>query len=158
MKQLLLWLMVLIVMVMTACQKIDLIRPDGFAIYQNNDFGYRFVSPDNIMYRVRAHENKEKADLTFWKTALKTHLLDSGYILLRESEISAKSTPGYLLRLSAPAGVKDYDYLVALFAHKEKLVVIESAGESRIFENYRQNIIDTIKNTDIAIVNLAWLH
>jgi len=138
-----------ITMVMSACETPQLIRPDGFAPYKNSRQGYKSVSPERIMYRVRAYKNEDKADLGFWKTALKTHMHDSGYIQLSESDVTAKSTPGYLLILAAPVGVKDYTYAIAIFIHKDKLVVFESAGDTKYFDQYKDNIIKTIENTDM---------
>ena len=132
-----------------ACQAPQLIRPEGFALYENSARGVKSVSPERIMYRVRAFKNEDKAGLEFWKTALKTHMQDSGYIQLSESDITAKSTPGYLLELVAPVGANDYTYIIAIFVHKEKLVVFESAGETKYFEKYKDNIIKTIESTDV---------
>jgi hypothetical protein len=137
--------------ILSACQAPQLIRPDGFASYENSEHGYKSVSPERIMYRVRAFKNEDNADLAFWKTALKTHMHDSGYIQLSESDIEAKSTPGYLLVLAAPVGAKDYTYMVALFIHKGKLVVFESAGETKYFDKYKDNIIETIEGTNMKL-------
>lgn len=135
---------------LSACQKPALTRPEGFADYENREQGYKAISPDRIMYRVRTHDNEENGDLAFWKIALKTHMRDSGYIVVSESDTAARTVPGYLLALAAPVGTKDYSYLVALFLHKGKLVVIESAGEVSYFETRRSDIIQTIQNTDIS--------
>lgn len=138
-------------MLLSACQAPQLIRPNGFAPYDNSQHSYKSVSPERIMYRVRADDNEDHADLAFWKTALKTHMRDSGYILLSESDIKAKTTPGYLLVLAAPVGVKDYTYMVAVFVNKDKLVVFESAGETKYFDKYKDNIVTTIESTDIDL-------
>ena len=138
-------------MILSACQAPELIRPDGFAPYESSERGFKSVSPERIMYRVRAYKNEDKADLEFWKTALNTHMHDSGYIQLAESDIVAKSTPGYLLVLAAPVDVKDYTYVISIFLHKDKLVVFEAAGETKYFDKYKENIFKTIENTDIEL-------
>ena len=133
-----------------ACEKPSLIRPPGFAEYADREQGYKAVSPDRVLYRVRSHDNEEKGDLAFWKIALKTHMLDSGYLLLEESAITADAVPGYQLLLAAPVGVMDYNYLIALFVHKSKLVVIEAAGETEYFSKHRESILQTIRNTAVS--------
>jgi hypothetical protein len=136
-------------LMLSACEAPQLIRPDGFAPYESSVRSFKAVSPERIMYRMRTFKNEDDAGLAFWKTALTTHMQDSGYIMLSESNITAKSTPGFLVVLAAPVGAKDYSYMIAIFVHKEKLVVFESAGETKYFDKYKDNIIKTIENTDI---------
>lgn len=144
----LLW--VLLFAILPACQTAKLKHPDGFAQYIGSINSVKSITPERVLYRVRTHENMENADLSFWKIALKTQMQDSGYIVLSDSDISTKSSVGYLLRLAAPLGTKDYSYLIALFVHGDKLVIFESAGETNQFEKYVKNIISTIENTEIA--------
>lgn len=145
--------LVLAAVLLSACQTPPLIHPVGFAVYEDKTNSYKSISPERIMYRVRAHDNEDNADLAFWKTALKTHLKDSGYIQLAESEIragtTAAPTTGNLLTLASPLGAKDYTYLIAIFINKNKLLVFESAGETKYFGSHKDNIIKTIKNTNL---------
>jgi len=56
-------------------------------------------------------------------------MLDAGYLFLREAPLTADNREGYLLELTAPYGRQDDTYLVAVFAVKKKIVIVEAAGE-----------------------------
>ena len=83
-------------LILSACEAPQLVRPDRFAPYESSVRSFKAVSPERIMYRVRAFKNEDNTSLAFWTTALTTHMQDSGYIMLSESDITAKSTPGFL--------------------------------------------------------------
>ena len=151
MKQMLNMTVFLGAVLLSACQPPQLIHPEGFAVYENNANNAKAVSPERIMYRVRAHDNEDKAELAFWTTALKTHMQDSGYLQLAESAINAGPVPGYLLTLASPLGAKDYTYVIAIFTYKDKLLVFEAAGETKYFDNHKDNIIKTIENTNLDL-------
>lgn len=139
-----------LLVLLSACQPQAMQRPDGFASYEKVSKAHKAISPERVVYRVRSHDNEGDASLDFWKTALRTHMRDSGYVTLEESDIMADGDQGFVLTLAAPFDARDYTYLIALFVHGDKLVVFESAGESSWFEKYREDIIKTIRNTRIG--------
>ncbi|MBN1335476.1 MAG: DUF4349 domain-containing protein [Deltaproteobacteria bacterium] len=102
--------------------------PDGFARYPK-DKAFRAASPDDVLFRVRTERHEPDADLAFWKEALLKRMTDAGYRKLEEKDVVAGSTPGYLLQLTAPLGVDDALYVVAVFPVGRRLVVVEAAGE-----------------------------
>ena len=134
-------------LLLPACQNLpsghDL--PAGFAAYPDKDT-LKGVSPEGIVYRIRHAENKPYADLPFWKEALKKRMLDAGYGFLSESGIKINRHPAYLLELTAPVGNKDYIYLMAIYLEdKDRIAIIESAGDVVQFNKRRASILEAIK-------------
>lgn len=129
----------LVLWVASGCVPFRGAAPVGFATYKG-DRPYRAVSPDGLMYRVRYEKNKPRADLGFWKEALKVRMIDAGYHFASESDIEVDGRPGYLLELTAPMGTQDYTYMDAVFVCGRKLVLVEAAGEVAQFEAHRASI------------------
>lgn len=138
------FLVVIAALMFSGCKTLPSNSPTGFAAYQGEN-PFRAVSPDGVMYRVRTAENKPFAELSFWKTALKKHMTDSGYRFINESEVSADNITGYQLELSAPVGDKDYTYLIALFVKGDSLLIAEAAGEINCFKKLQASIVEAIK-------------
>jgi hypothetical protein len=129
-----------LLVVVASCTPFRATPPDGFAPFKGGS-PFRAVSPDGIVYRVRNAANEPKADIGFWKEAMKKRMLDAGYHLLSDADIaSANGTPGYLLELTAPVGQQDNAYLLALFAKDKDLVVAEASGEVALFQKRRAAI------------------
>lgn len=138
------FLMFVTVLMVSGCKTLPANAPEGFAAYQGEN-PFRAVSPDGVMYRVRTAENKPFAELSFWKTALKKHMTDSGYRFISDSEVAADNLTGYQLELSAPVGDKDYTYLIALFVKRDTLIIAEASGEISSFKKLQASIIEAIK-------------
>jgi hypothetical protein len=119
------------------------VPPDGFAPYKAKK-AFRAVSPDGVVFRVRAAEHEPEADLSFWKEAMGKRMVEAGYQVLAESEISASGTAGTLLELTAPYGTDDYSYLLAIFPAGKEIVIVEAAGEVATFAARRDAIIQAI--------------
>lgn len=107
------------------------------------------VSPDDVVFRVRKAKNKPKADLAFWREAMRTRMTEAGYHVVAEGDISASGVPGALLELSAPDGALDASYLVAVFVDGGRLVVAEAAGEVSRFAARRQAVVDALSAMEI---------
>ena len=114
--------------------------PQGFAAY-GDWFGFRAVSPEGVVYRVRAEANEPKAELAFWREALKKRMLDAGYTFIAEGDIRASDKAGYLLELAAPQGPMDYSYLIGLFVDGDSLVIAEVAGEVTKVRDRRKDVV-----------------
>ncbi len=122
--------------------------PEGFALYDTREI-VKAVSPDGVMFRIRAEKNEPEADLPFWSEALKIRMLNAGYRFLKESDVMAGNHRGYLLELAAPLGVKDYSYLIALFLNdRDQLLIVESVGEVTLFNTRREDIVAAIKQLE----------
>ena len=118
--------------------------PAGFANYDDAK-ALRAVNAARVVYQVRQIDNKPRADLAFWRVAMKEHLLKSGYVLVAEGELADTARPGYYIETSAPRGSVDYNYLVAIFVQDQHITVVESAGELAAYKSQREHIFATLK-------------
>lgn len=112
--------------------------PDEFAAYDRGAIfqgPLRAVSPDGVIFTVRTEKNKPKADLAFWRDAMKTRLQQAGYRIVSDSTCAMKGAEGVLLQTAAPVGNQDYFYWVAfsLSPNGNRILVAEAAGESKRF-------------------------
>lgn len=134
-----------VVALSAGCSSFEATAPDGFATYQGNR-PYRAVSSDGVVYRVRTENDASDATMSFWREALKKRMTDAGYSFLREGDIkSANVSDGYLLEVTAPYGLKDYTYLMAVFKSGKHLVLVESSGEVTTFEKHRPAVIAAVE-------------
>lgn len=112
--------------------------PREFAEYHR---GYLFkgplrsVSPDGVLFTVRCEKNKPKADLAFWRDAMKTRMSQAGYRVVADTNCTMNGSEAALLKLAAPVGNQDYLYWIAfsLSGSGGRLLVAEAAGESKMF-------------------------
>jgi hypothetical protein len=118
--------------------------PTAFSSYDGTD-PKRAVSFDRVVFQVKRIDNKPVADLAFWKIALKERLLKTGYVLTKDGDITAIGATGYFIETSAPYGVVDYNYLVAVFVDNKDIVVVEAAGEVASYQVNRENIFVAIR-------------
>jgi len=118
--------------------------PAGFAAFEpRTKRTFRAVSPDGVVYRVRAvGTDSEGADRAFWKEALRRHLEASGYEVLSDGELGRA---GYLLELTAPRGPDDVLYLVGLKIRDDDVLVLEAAGEVSRLEARRAEVLDAMR-------------
>lgn len=93
------------------------------------------VSPDGVLFTVRTEKNKPKADLAFWRDAMKTRMGQAGYRVVADTACSMQGREGALLKLAAPVGNQDYLYWIAftLSPSGTRILVAEAAGEARKF-------------------------
>ncbi|MEL6349557.1 MAG: DUF4349 domain-containing protein, partial [Myxococcota bacterium] len=98
--------------------------PDGFAPYRWPRREDRAVSPDDIVFRVRAEKHKPKADLGFWEEALLERMAAAGYQPAGDPKrLTVDGVQGTMVEFNAPLGTDDYTYLVALFPNGRKLII-----------------------------------
>ncbi|MFT5683994.1 MAG: hypothetical protein ACI8RZ_004929 [Myxococcota bacterium] len=114
--------------------------PDGFAPYKIRR-EHRAVSPDDVMFRVRAERHKPKADLDFWEEAVLKRMTEAGYRSVKKQRVTIDGQPGVLLEYTAPYGTDDYTYLLGFTIQGGKVIVFESAGEISRFEARRGEIL-----------------
>jgi hypothetical protein len=125
------------------CRGFDAKAPVGFAAFADRR-QFRAVSSDGVTYRVHRDANSPKADLAFWREALKKRMIDAGYIFVSDAEIKARAEPGYWLELAAPVGAQDYTYAVAIFVRGSHIVIAESAGEVAKFRKHKDEILAAV--------------
>jgi len=112
--------------------------PEGFSAYRKGR-EYRAVSPDEVVYRVRAAKHEPEAELAFWREAVRVRMAEAGYTVLREQTIATSAgREGALIELAAPFGQTDFSYLIAVFPAGRKIILVEAAGEVERFEARRE--------------------
>jgi hypothetical protein len=120
------------------------LAPDGFAPFKKKS-RFAATSPESVVYRVRTVKNKPKADLAFWREALKTRMAAAGYTQVSESAITSGLGEGAWLELTAANGPRDDTYAIALFVDGNRLVVAEAAGEVSRFAKRREAVMGAVK-------------
>jgi hypothetical protein len=131
--------------ILAGCAGYHPAAPAGFAVYPRGivfKSPLRAVSPDGILFTVRTEKNKPRADLGFWREAMKTRMAQSGYRLAADTLCKMKGADGILLEMAAPMGDQDYFYWVAfaLSPSGDRILVAEAAGESKRFLPRREEI------------------
>ncbi|MEO0600627.1 MAG: hypothetical protein AAF211_04270, partial [Myxococcota bacterium] len=121
--------------------------PDGFSAWKKEG-RYRAASPDNVVFRIRGVKHKPKADLAFWREAVRTRMVDAGYRVVDEGTIEVSSSEGAMIELAAPLGNQDWSYLLAMVPRGRRLVVVEAAGEVAHFAERRDAIVEAITQVE----------
>ena len=121
--------------------------PEGFSAWKKAR-RYRAASPDNVMLRIRGVRHKPKADLEFWREAVRNRMADAGYRVIDEGLIEASGREGATIELAAPLGTQDWSYLIALFPRGRSLVLVEAAGEVSTFDARRDAIVQAIERVE----------
>jgi hypothetical protein len=60
--------------------------PEGFAPWRNQR-RFQAISPDEVAFRVRTARNRPRADLSYWRDALRSRMQDAGYTELSVADI-----------------------------------------------------------------------
>lgn len=136
-----------VLLLLFSCGAVSIEKPAGFAEIESGKT-YRAVSPEGLPFRVRQFKNYPEQDLDFWKQALKVHLTREGYQFISENEAAADGKTVVCCEWGAPWGGDDYIYLTAVTVKGKKILVAEAAGEMKLFEKYRDAILNSIKSLD----------
>lgn len=112
--------------------------PKDFAQYHRGFLfkgNLRAMSPDGVLFTVRCEKNKPRADLAFWREAMKTRMSQAGYRVVADTSCSMQGREGALLKLAAPVGNQDYLYWIAFSLNPSgsRILVAEAAGEAKKF-------------------------
>ena len=110
--------------------------PEGFAPY-SRPARFAAVSPDDVKLRLRIFRNKPKADLEFWKEAVRIRFAQAGYRVVGVEDLVATGGPLALIALAAPSGAHDYSYHVAIAVDGNRIIVVEMVGEAARFEAHQ---------------------
>jgi len=133
-----------------SCASFKAKAPENFAEYSDTASDeFKAVSSDGILYRVSEYEQKAEASMDFWREAFLLKMKNANY--KQEDSLSinigGKAAIGYIFSFANNAGTDLY--LVAAVQSKEKMFVVEAAGESAKFESRKKDILDAIGNIDI---------
>jgi hypothetical protein len=137
---------------LAGCARYHPAAPEGFGSYPRGSVfksPLRAVSPDGVLFTVRTEANKPKADLPFWREALKTRMIQAGYRVIADTTCSMRASTAALLKLAAPVGDQDYVYWIAftLSGSGGDILVAEAAGESKRFLARKDPILKAIETT-----------
>jgi hypothetical protein len=106
--------------------------PEGFSAWDDKR-GYRAISADGVVFRIRRVEHEPEGELAFWRDAARERMVAAGYELLGEGLLEGRDDAAWL-DLAAPIGDQDWGYLVAFYPRGEDLVIAEAVGEVRALD------------------------
>ncbi len=126
--------------------------PNDFATYPRGIVfkgDVRAVSADGVLYSVREEPNEPKADLGFWREAMKTRMSQAGYRVVSDSDFTMHGAKGALIQFAAPMGNQDELYWIAfsLSVSGKKILVAEASGEVKRFLARREDIRNAMEAT-----------
>ena len=117
--------------------------PKGFSAWRKTG-KFRAASPDGVLYRVRSVKHKPKADLAFWKEAVRERMVAAGYKVVSETDAAG----GARIELVSPLGQEDWSYLIQFFVAGNRLIIAEAAGEVTAFDGHRDAIVRAMEGTN----------
>lgn len=123
--------------------------PDGFASF-GVDRDFRAMSPEGVVVRTRSVANEPAQTLSFWAELLERHLTDSGYLLIERSEFSTDDNTGVVLEWLAPVREDDWIFLTAIVVRDDTIAIVEAAGPTHLFEEYRNDIHQSLSSLAVA--------
>jgi hypothetical protein len=141
-------LIVCIAATFTACSKITVKKPQGFAEVKKNT-AYYAVSPEGALFRIRYTDNKPEKNLEFWKMAVKNHMADEGYAFIKEENFSTPGKPGIVFHWGAPFGNRNFVYVTAIIVFGKEIAIAEAACEYSLFRTYEAPIMASIKSISL---------
>ena len=124
--------------------------PKAFAAEVDPDAGddgtiFRAINPEGVAYRVRLQDNKPKGSALFWRDALKKHLTDAGYILVKTGKVKAGKHAGYYLDLLAPTAEGTFRFMVSVFTSGGDIILAEAAGDQTEFQGAEADVMKAIE-------------
>ena len=120
--------------------------PEGLSAYRGRR-ELKAVSPDGVLYRVRAARHRPSADLAFWEEALETRMASAGYRVVSTERVQSDSLgEGAVIELGAPLGPDDATYIVGVFVDGRRLILVEAAGEVSRVEARREALLTAVRS------------
>jgi hypothetical protein len=128
-------------------------KPEGFAEVFPRQVAaaqYKAVSPEGMIYRVRTMRNYPVQTLEFWAQALRNHLEKEGYRSVAVGRsFETTDSSGMIFEWAMPYGNESYIYLTAIVVSEKKIAVAEAAAEHRIYEQYREALLESLSSITI---------
>ena len=125
------------------CAHAQFDTPHEFArLEEDSSYAQRATSARGIVIAVREIEAPEDTSVAFWSEAISQRLkAGRGYALLSERDVRAKSgQPGKLLVFGHDQNGHTFDYWVAVFPEKKRVVLLEAGGRRDHFEQAKPEI------------------
>lgn len=126
-------------------RRVSVSAPEGFSAWRRKG-RFRAVSPDGVLVRARAARHKPRANLAFWREAVRERMVRAGYAVQAEQDLEVDGVGGALIELAAPLGTEDWSYLVAVFPRGGKVVLFEAAGEVSALDARRDDIMGALNS------------
>ncbi|MAG13035.1 MAG: hypothetical protein CMN78_00375 [Spirochaetales bacterium] len=140
---------VAILFMLCACATFQIDDPSGFAIERQGNI-YRAISPEGVQMRVRTEDALLIQSAEFWQEALIHQLLKKGYQPLDHSEqFKVGELTGWIIEWGVPYGEQDYIYLTAFVPYRDKVLIVEAAGEHTLFSLHRESLYKSLKSLQI---------
>lgn len=134
----------LLALAAVSCARVNMDTPPGFARFHRSPT-CAAVSPEGMVFRVRMVRNYPRKSLSFWKEALKEHLLDEGYGLLNEGgEFESPEGRGAYFEWVVPYQGSAYIYLTAVILAGRKILIAECGGEYGLYTSYQDSLRESL--------------
>ena len=142
-----------ILLLLGSCSGYKVPVPEGFASVPGSGV-FRAVSPEGLTFRVKTVQHEPRMELGFWAEALQTHMSKEGYQLKGTAKGSTGPYPkavgdGIFFEWVVPFANTSYTYLTALYASPSRIVVAECAGDSLVFRDHREAIMNALAELTI---------
>lgn len=107
--------------------------PPAFKRYHDTR-AFEMITADGVLLKIREEDNYPRADLGFWRDALKGHLDARGYAFKSERCFETqRRLAGCTLDFVVPRGAEDWVMSETLFVEGDTVFLVEVAGP---FERY----------------------
>ncbi len=126
--------------------------PDAYIKYYEDDDETRAMSADEVLVRLRRHENYKGGDLDFWATLVRRALVAQRAFALKDPT-ELKLRTGVAARVIAGSkeiGGKPYGYLIAVVARKEHVYTFEAWGPQEKFATHRERLEGAIRSIRVG--------
>jgi hypothetical protein len=125
------------------CAHAQFDTPHEFAkLDEKSSYAQRVTSARGIVIAVREIDAPEDTSIAFWSEAISLRLNSGqGYALLGEQDVKAKSgQAGKLMRFGHDQNGHTFDYWVAVFPQKKRVVLVEAGGRRDHFEKAKPEV------------------
>lgn len=131
---------------------IKLSLPDAYIKYYEDTDETRAMSADEVLVRLRRHENYRGGDLEFWAALVRRALVAQRAFALKEPT-DLRLRTGVAARMIAGSkeiGGKPYGYLIAVIARKGHVYTFEAWGPQEKFAAHRERLEAAIRSIRVG--------
>jgi len=109
---------------------------------QAPSYDYRAMTPEGVVFAVRAVDVDDKGDIAFWARAITLRFRQSnGYALVDTKDIESRDkTPGKELDFGHDESGKPFTYRVRLYRAQSRLFIAEAGGTKEQMERYKDTV------------------
>jgi len=131
---------------------VKLTLPDAYIKYYEDDDETRAMSADEVLVRLRRHENYKGGDLAFWATLVRRALVAQRAFALKEpTDLTLRTgVPARVFAGSKEIGGKPYGYLIAVVARKGHVYTFEAWGPQEKFASHREKLDAAVRSLRVG--------